>query len=203
MLWNPKLYLLVLGLSFAVTGCSLPSGDTSGPALPTTAAAADKVFVKATTPEERALRLCFGAAIIGEVWKYRLDEEGATRQDRDLAASSLRRMHSAAVNLRLENETIWFETEMFYAVKTLIIAVEAGARQRLMDRLGQLVMGSYTPLTFLRGLKVVAGQAALTNVMMADVRRLYERADFTTSHGQATAWGGCTKRIQDNLNLLQ
>ena len=79
---------------------------------------ADEKFVDANTPSERALRLCFGAAIVGEVWKYRLDEQPTTRENRDAALMAVSRMRDAAMDLRFEVDNIWFETEMFYAVKT-------------------------------------------------------------------------------------
>ncbi|MHA2067837.1 MAG: hypothetical protein ACXABY_26030 [Candidatus Thorarchaeota archaeon] len=187
-----KNLVLSLALLIMMAGCAAKLSDQ----------AADTAFVEATTHEERALRLCMGAAIVSEVWLYRLEEEGATREQRDRSVGAMSRMSVAASSMIANTDNVWFETEMFYAVKTLISAAGQGARDRLLNRLSNFVSEGYTPLVFLQGLKTLAGQAGLTQVMMSDVRRLYDGDKFGTLEGQEEAWNACLSRMEQTIKRL-
>ena len=192
--------ILAIMLSVGLVACTPRDGIS--PSLPKTDAKADEVFVEANTPEERALRLCFSASVVSEIWVYRMTEEATTRLDRERARTALIVMKDAVADLKNNIDTMWFETEMIYGVKSLVDTAETGVRQRLLDRLTSFASGSYSPLDFFRGVRTTLGQTAIANAMVQDIRRLYDEAGFLFPEKQEEAWAHCADRIEKNINKL-
>ena len=154
-------------------------------------------FVEAVTPEQRALRACMATVILSEVWTYRLIHLGSTADERAMAKVAMTNMLESIADLRF-NDGIWFETQMFYALHTMLRSVAPVAKGRILGGVAQGMGGDIVGLV--RGLKTTTIQVALVKVMKRDVVNLFETMD--TTEGLAIGWAACRFRIEGNMDKL-
>lgn len=151
---------------------------------------ADKIL-PATTPAERATRVCFVTAVVAEAWTYRLRFHGAAPEEMLMYRVAAMQMRPALVNLQFAAGGFWFETEMFYLLRTLLVSLGP----QLRDRAEQLVADAATGAlgNIFDTLLVAAGQTLLADAMLRDIKAQW---------GSGASWEVCVARLELNLSKL-
>jgi len=197
--WLGALVALLLLPACVGMGTGLGSAD---PSEGVTDEWADK-FILATTTPERTLRACMGAAVISEVWVYRLTLHPSTLADRTQARAAVSQISLAIQNIREFGSVErgpWFETEIFYAVAYMLQGVEDSVKSRVLGGLSAAILGDFRSL--FGGLRATAGQMALATVMIRDIEYQMESKDLSDPDQFEQAWADCQARLTYNLDRL-
>ncbi len=202
--WNLKLAVALVAALF-IAGCVNPEAGVSAVTAVVVAsgegdAKADEKFVEATTPEQRALRACMATAIVSEVWTYRLVYVGSNLEERQGAANSMENMLASIDGLSTDSTGVWFETEMFYSLNTLLRSVAPAVRDRILSGVESALGGSIFGL--IEELETTIVQVALAKIMRRDVVAFFETADLSTGGGIADGFAACRSRIEGNIIKL-
>ena len=185
-------YFLILSVMLALGACT----GSSGPISSISKEAADKVW-PAATQEARAVRVCMASAIIAEVWTYRLTWEGGSMEEKAQARGVILTMIDDVQNVRgLTNDSIWFETNMFYSLNGLLRHAGPLVKDRILDNVQHALTGNIGAL--IAELRTTAGQVALTDAMMRDISPIFE----TETPDIDAAWAACEERLALNLGRL-
>lgn len=191
--------LLLLVLPACETTDSMFSSSTF------TDAGADKI-IPADTPAERSLRACLATAVLSELITYRVLWFESTAEERLGAATTMRQMFNAISQVRYTSEgpdaedPFWFQTQMFYVVAGMVRSVEGVITDSAMETIADALTGQVRDL--LTTLRVRAGQVALANYMIEDIRRYFELDSRGEPEWFDTGWNMCEQRVNTNIGLL-
>jgi hypothetical protein len=196
--------ILLLPLFSACSVSELPSVNTGVELLE--AAPENSVLdeladgiVEAGNQKERALRVCLFATIAAEVYSYRLLYYGGEEGELKTAYGTIAQLATKVHALREQEETLWFETDMFYVVVGIVRAVEGPLRGRARGLAGTVALLDWRGIA--RGLRTSGGQALLAGAMVRDAKRaaaLMRAGDVTLEQG----WAECEGRLQRNLEVV-
>jgi len=203
--WNLKTGAAGFILVLALSGCVDPQGGVSAITAVAVASGkgdikADARFVEAVTPEQRAIRACMATAIVSEVWTYRLVYVGSNLEERSQAASSMVTMLESIDGLSSGTAGVWFETELFYSLNTMLRSVAPAVRDRIMSGVENALAGSV--LGLIKELETTVVQVALAKIMKRDVVTFFESADLSTPEGIDAGFAACRSRIEGNIAKL-
>lgn len=156
-------------------------------------------IVAADDPQERALRVCLFSAVAAEAWVYRLLFHASDADEAMTAMGGLMRMQAATKRVQAEADSLWFETEMFYSVVTMVRALEGPVRSRALGLAGSVLTRDWRGLA--RRLRSGAGQGLLASAMLRDIRAGFERM-ARGDLSEAQAWAACEQRIAEKVEAL-
>lgn len=156
-------------------------------------------IVPADTAAGRAVRICLFSAVAAELYTFRLEYYGADLDEKSRAYGAITRLASSVARMEAQQDSDWFETEVFYAAVGLVRAVEGPLRDRVLGGITQGMTGNWTALA--RGLREGVGQGWLGSRMFIDVRRIAARVEQDAAAAPA-AWTSCKTRIQHNVEIL-
>lgn len=170
---------------------------------PITKEAADKI-IPASTHNERAIRVCLAVAIVSEVWVFRLRRFGGTEEERTYARAAIQDMVTSLTAVKMEADdpqSAWYETAMYYAATTIMVGVGESVKDRVIDGIDDALIGNI--LGILSKTKVVAGQTALTLIMLRDANLIMTLNDLNDLVVFQWGWETCQKRINRSQGLLE
>lgn len=173
-----------------------------GEAFDPGASIADQVLdriVKADTPAERALRLCFMTAGLADVWAYRLRFFPEDPLGTETAISAFRRFEAVVAETRAGAAGFWFESDLYDVV---VIMVRAVGRSLVERGRGEITAAALSRLSIASSLRKILGQVGKGRAVARDILRSYD-ALAAGALEEPAAWGACQSRIVDNRERLE
>lgn len=161
-------------------------------------ALADEI-VNADTAAGRALRVCLLGAVAAELQTYRVLYYSEGRDPVLAAVGGIARMRSAVARIRAQADSLWFETEMFYASADIVRAVEGPLRDRARSAVRRALTLDWRGIA--RGLRQAGGQTLLASAMFRDARRAADLLKQGRLQPEE-AWQSCQGRIAQNEAAL-
>ncbi len=137
---------------------------------------------------------------MSEVWTYRLVHVGSNIDERTQAASAMTEMLDSIDRLNSGTTGVFFETELFYSLNTMLRSVAPAVRDRILSGVENALAGSV--LGLIKELETTVVQVALAKIMKRDVVAFFESTDLSTPEGIDAGFAACRSRIEGNIAEL-
>lgn len=160
---------------------------------------ADKLFTEAVGEEARAVRQCMIAAGLVELLTWRVTD-GGDGAYAATAAGQIKKIEAALAGVDPSEENDFFETDMKHVTIELASVLVASTEDRVEGLLKKFGGGPNVE-GILQRVGVAAGQVALADGIVRDVRKAVERITAGTRTAEAVK-SSCDQRIDRNKRRI-